>query len=389
MANTLTGLIPDLYEALDVVSREALGFISAVNTDHSVERAAVGQSVKSPFTNPSTATDITPGVTAPNTGDQTIGNIAMTISKSRMVPIRWNGEEQKSINSSVTYRRLFNDQIQQAFRTLSNEVEADIYAAARVKASRAIGVAGTTPFGTNGDLSDIAFARQVLTDNGAPLNDLHYVANTTAAANLRAKQGVLFRYNEAGTDNLLRRGTLDNLQGFMMHETGVIGAQVTKGTGTGYTSNGTGLPIGTTSIPLITGSGTVLAGDVVSFAGDTNKYVVATGVAAPGTIVIAAPGLRQAIPAAATAMTIGNSYLPNLGFSRNAISLATRTPIMPVDINGKAMDMADDSIIVTDPVSGLAFEVAMYKQYKQIHYEIGLAWGIGVFKPEHIVLGLG
>ena len=39
MSNTLTGLIPDLYAALDVVSREMFGFIPAVTTDAQVNRS--------------------------------------------------------------------------------------------------------------------------------------------------------------------------------------------------------------------------------------------------------------------------------------------------------------------------------------------------------------
>ena len=71
MANTLTGLIPSMYNALDVVSRELTGMIPAVTLDATYTRAAVGQQVTSPVTPAATATDITPGVTPPNDGDQT------------------------------------------------------------------------------------------------------------------------------------------------------------------------------------------------------------------------------------------------------------------------------------------------------------------------------
>ena len=83
MANTLTNLIPTLYEALDVVSREMIGFIPAVTRNSSAERAALNESILVPLTTPQGAADNTPGVTAPNTGDQTINNIAMTIAKSK------------------------------------------------------------------------------------------------------------------------------------------------------------------------------------------------------------------------------------------------------------------------------------------------------------------
>jgi len=48
MANTLTNLIPDFYNALDVVSREVTGFIPAVTADMTMERAALNQTVRSP-----------------------------------------------------------------------------------------------------------------------------------------------------------------------------------------------------------------------------------------------------------------------------------------------------------------------------------------------------
>jgi hypothetical protein len=303
------------------------------------------------------------------------------------VPIRWNGEEQRGINTGPGAMKIMADQFAQAFRTLVNEVETDVASLYKV-ASRAVGTAGTTPFGTNGDLSDFSNARQVLEDNGAPTSALRYIAGGAAINNLRGKQAVLFRVNEAGTSDLLRNGNVGEVSGMLVGNSAQV-KTVTKGTGASYTTSAAGFAVGTTSIPIITGTGTVLAGDVITFAGDTNKYVVTTGVSAPGTIVIGAPGLRVAIPASATALTIGNNFVPNMAFAKTAIVLATRIPATPVDVNGRPMDMADDRTIVVDPFSGLAFEVALYTQYRQIKYEVALAWGFAGVKPEHITIGLG
>lgn len=377
MANTLTNLTPDLYQAMDVVSRELVGFIPSVTLDSGIERAAVGQTVRSFVTPSSTASDVTPGVTVPDDGDQVIGNQNMTISKSRAVRVRWNGEEQRGMNSGPGYNPILRDQFAQAMRTLTNEMESDL-AALYATTSRAYGTAGTTPFAS--DLSDTAQIRKILSDNGAPLSDLQMVIDTTAGAKMRTLTQ-LTKANEAADSSLLRQGVLLDVHGMAIRESAQNDAH-TKGTGSGYLVNDAALAVGDTVIAADTGTGTILAGDVVTFAGDTNKYVV-TSALSGGSFTIAAPGLKVAV-ADNAAITVGDSYTANMAFSRSAIVLATRAPAIPSE-----GDIADDAMMITDPRSGLSFEVRLYKQYRQISYEISAAWGVKNFKPEHSAILLG
>lgn len=379
MPNTLTALIPDLYAAIDIVSREQVGFIPAVTLDASNGRGALGQALRVPITPASAAADITPGSLPPDTGDQAIDNTPFTIQKSRAVPFRWTGEEQRGVNSGAGYGSIRVNQIVQAMRTLTNEIEVDC-GALLARTSRAYGTAGTTPFAI--DLSDPAQVLKILKDNGAPSTDLHMAIDTTSGAKLRSL-GQLTKANEAGTTQLREQGVLLDIHGFKIRESAGVATHV-KGTGAAYTSNAAGYAVGATAITLITGSGTVLAGDVVTFAGDVNKYVVATGLAAPGVLTLAAPGLRQALPASAVAMTVGNTFVGNIAFSRNAIVVATRMPALPEE-----GDMAADRFTLQDERSGLTFEVAMYLQYRRVRYEVALAWGVANIKPEHSAILLG
>jgi hypothetical protein len=387
-SNTLTGLIPTIYQAIDTVSREAVGFIPAVAKNSSGEQAALNETITIPVTRQGGLIDIVPGATAQANGGQQVDPTSMTISKSKAYEVLWNGEEQKGMNNAGTYNGVLLNQFAQGFRTLANAVETDLAATAMV-ASRAYGTAGTTPFGVAADLSDFAQPRKILIDNGAPQTNLRMVMNTAAAANLRGKQSGLFKVNEAGSDLLLRTGSIAlPVDGFQLHESGQIQSHV-KGTGSGYTTDTAGYAVGTKQINLITGTGTVTAGDVVTFAGDPNKYVVAAGVVAPGAITLAEPGLMQAVPAAATAVTVGASYTANVAFDRDAIQLITRAPAMPVGPDGKAIDAAEDVMEVVDPVSGIVFQIAMYRLYRAIKFEIGLAWGTKALAPRHMAMLLG
>lgn len=379
MANGLTDLIPHAYKALNVVSRELVGLIPAVTRDATVDRVAVGQKLKSHVVPAQPAQNIVPGVAAPNTGSQNIGNRELEITKSRAVPFQWQGEEQQGLNNGgAGVLTIQQDQIAQAMRTLTNEVEADL-AALHATFSRAYGTPGVTPFGTAGDYTDASKTLQILKDNGTPQSDLHMVINTNVGANFLGKQAG--KVNEAGSNSMLRQGVLLDVHGMPIRESGQI-ANHTKGTAAGATSNATGYPVGSTVITLASaGTGTVVPGDVVTWAGDANQYVVALGdgdVSNGGTITLAEPGLRKALPAAATALTVLASSGRNMVFRRSALVLAARLPALP-----KGGDSAADRTTITDPMSGLSFELAMYQQYRQVYYEVALAWGCGNVKPEH------
>lgn len=376
MANTLTNLTPDLYEALDTVSRELVGMIPAVTLDANAERAAKGQTIRSAVAPSSSAADITPAQKAPDTGDQVITNKTLSISKSRGVAIRYNGEEQRGLNTGPGYNSILQNQFAQAMRTLTNEVESDL-TALYSSASNAYGTPGTTPFGTAGDFSDASFALKLLKDNGSPLTGNQLIVSSAAGASMLGLQS---RTDVQGNDSMLRQGVMLSTAGMDIRESAQINAH-TKGTGANYVTDGISAE-GATVIGLQTGTGTILAGDTITFAGDSNKYVVETALAA-GNVTIAAPGLKGAI-ADSTAVVVGDGYTANMAFNRDAIVLVTRAPARPVE-----GDLAEDVMLMTDPRSGITFEVSMYKEYRQVHFEVALAWGVAAIKPEHIGILLG
>lgn len=383
MANVLTDLAADIYKAADVVGRELVGFIpaSTINANGS-ERVAKGDTVRASFTRAATAVNVSESMTIPEGTDQTVDNKTLTINNSRAVQIPYTGEDIRHLNNGIGYETVYGDQIAQAMRTLCNEIEADLWEEAYTSASRAVGTAGTTPFGSNFD--EIADVRQILADNGMPMNDgqVSLVLNTAAGANLR-KNSTLQQVNTSGGGDLLRQGVLLDLMGMAVRESAQVSLH-TKGTATGLDANG-GEPVGETSIVLDGGDGgSLLAGDIVTFAGDSNNYVVNTGfTAATGTAVIGATGLRETL-ADAVEMTIGNNYTPNIAFHRRALELAVRAPAVP-----EGGDSADDALTVQDPVSGLVFEVRVYKGYRKTMIEVASAWGVKAWKSDFIATLMG
>jgi hypothetical protein len=384
--NTITGLVPEIYEALDVVSRELTGLIPAVTMNASAERAAVNQNIRVDVEPAGNVGDITPAMAIPDPTGQTSGYTDVVITKSRAAEFGFNGDAQKGLDTGPGYMSVRAGKIAQAIRAVVNEVEADL-AGLHTTFSRAAGAAGTTPFGTANDYTGATLARKILKDNGAPLGDNQLVIDTAAGSNILGKQSAV---NAAGTDSLLRQGVLLDISGMAIRESGQI-LTSTAGAMASATTDNAGYSVGDTVITLATaGTGVVAAGDVITFAGDSEQYVVAAvnfagaNPASGDTITLAEPGLRTAIATSATAITVVASAARNMCFDRSALVLAARSPARPEE-----GDQASDVMIIQDPRSGLPLEFSIYPGYRKVRYEVALAWGVKNIKPQHTALLLG
>ena len=379
MANTLTDLAADIYKSADIVGRELVGAIPSVTINAGSEGAAFGDTVRSAFTRkPTLNTSYSPSMTIPEGDDQTVDNKTMTIDKVANVKIPWTGEEIRHLRNGAGFETVYGDQIAQAMRSITNAIEAELLGTIYKGSSRAHGTAGTTPFGSG--FNEMAEIRKILIDNGMPAdNQATLVINSAAGVKLR-NLAQLQKANEAGGTDLLRRGTLLDLQGIMIKESAGVSAH-TKGTGTSYQLS-VARAVGATSIAVDTGSGTLLAGDIVTFAGTSDKYV-ANSALAGGSFTIGNPGLLY-VEADNDAVTIGNNYTANVAFHRAAVELVVRPPEQPF-----GGDAAVDRMTVQDPMSGLVYEIAMYKGYGKAMIDITTFYGAKVWKPDFVATLLG
>lgn len=376
MANTLTALVPTLFSAAQEVSNEPFGVISAINAQFDDKGVAKGDTVKVPIAPTRAATDFTPAATASAGTDATATNVDVHITASKKVDWNLTGEQIRSLENGADANEWARQLVMQGMRTLRNLAEVDAVTAIKQGASRAVGTAGTTPFASTLDL--MVDVRKILADNGAPLADLQLCMDTSAGANLR-KLGIIQQAYQAGSDAERRTGNLLRQFGFNLRESAGITAH-TKGTGASYVTSGS-TAAGVRDIALVTGNGTVLAGDVVTFAADSaNKYVVNTGVAAAGTITLGRPGARVTI-ATANAMTVGNTYTPNLAFERNAVVGIMRPPLMPANPTMQMQAISDQM--------GMTYLLVQIAQYGMLTWELHLAWGFKVTQGEHVALVMG
>ena len=357
--------------------------IPASDIDATASAAALGQETKSPVTSAVTVENLTPSDSNPTPSFQTIGSKGIVLTKSRRAKISWTGDEQLGLQSLTT--PVMKNQYTQCMRGIINEMEQDLAleaAGGALLLGNVVGTAGTAPFLT--DTKALTLARKMLSDNGALADTssamLECVLNTEAGMNLR-NLDKLQKANESGDNTLLRQGVLGNLFGFKVRESNGF-LPHTKGSGTGYLVNGN-FKAGAREITIDTGSGTIERGDIVKFGSDNTQYIVAEKVETGGTILKIAGELKADV-ADNAAVAIGSGYVASAAFRHGSVVLATRVPALPT-----YGDNALDRTIITDPLSGISFEVAVWGGSYQNTITVAAVWGVKNIKGEHSVAIIG
>jgi hypothetical protein len=407
-ANVLTGLMPTFFRALNMVNNEKTDAIDAVTLNSDLAQAVVGQTITYPIAAPKSLYDITPQANPLDINGDTAGTGTMQISYSKAASFKWTGEEQRQLQLGGI-SQYYADQSAQCIRAIRNYVESLIVTTAAVNACRAVGTPGTTPFAFNGTtisgMENFADSLKEMEDNGSPDADIHMILGTKAAAGAR-KIPNLFKANEAGTDRMLRTGAIGQIEGFNVGVSPQIKTKHVIGASTGNVLNGAAAagPFTTPQVIAIhNGTGAINVGDLVIFASDTTRtYVVlsATGGATPTSITIAAPGLSiagadgDAVTVVGTGVSADN-FISNLFFSRDAIHLVARQPMLPVNLGGTATGVTGavgtliDCKLLPDPRSKLVYQIAAWAEHRQITIEFGLAFGVGVPNPQNLFLLVG
>jgi hypothetical protein len=376
MSNTFTNILPVLTKAAQVVSRESIGLLRAVNLDTSPQAIQVGATINLPKAPAAAATDYSPSIT-PSVADTTATGVQLTMSLAKKSDFHVTAEQAAAMNrGDATAMKWFQLQSEQAMRVVANTIEAYLFGLAYKASSRAIGTAGTTPFAST--LAIAAQVAQILDENGAPGQGRSLILNPAAAANMRA----LFA-NVASTQDRssFGAGILPEVSGLVPQMSNQI-TKHTKGSGTGFLVNKTaGWAVGDTTLAVDTGTGTILVGDVLLVGTGGLMYVVKTAHAG-GSLAINDPGIFAAAANNAV-LTVQASHVPNLALTKDAIYACVRAPLQDPD------NRVAESTTVVDAISGIPFGI-----YKQVgdgltHYSVRACYAAAVMESRHIATLLG
>ena len=394
MPGTFLDIAPKILSTALITLRENAVMPKLVNADYSNDAAKLGNTIQVPVPTQMVAQDVVPGPYSQNTPDLQLDTVPIPLNYWQEAPFALTDKEMLEVMDGVPQM-----QIVEAARALGNAIDRSLLGLYK-GVSNYVGTAGTTPFATDPRLA--VTARGILNNKLASLSDRRIVLNSDAESNalmLPAFQ----QYLQSGTTETIRDGSIGRKFGYdwfldqncPTHTAGTLaGVPVTSAAPVSVTTADANNPalrnprtVNSVAITGATNGTTIKSGDVFSVAGDPNTYVVSSdATVAGGNAVIVFSPAPAIVWATSSAVTLRASRAINLAFHRDAIALAIRpleSSQMEAEIGGTK------SMTMVDPVTGIPLRLQVRSEFNRVRYALDCLWGVGLVRPQHVVVLAG
>lgn len=375
MANTITNILPKILARGLLALREQAVMPRLVNLDYSNESAQKGDTIDVPIPSSLTVSDTVPSNVLEAPADSAPTKVQISLNNWKKVNFHLTDKQLVDIDKNEHFIPM---QMSEAVRALSNQINLTVLQEFK-GVYGFVGTAGTTPFGSN--VTDATNARKVLNQQLCPRDNRRMVLDFDAEANALAL-AEFQRVNESGDIGVKREGEIGRKFGFDIFTDDQIVTHTAGGSGTPLVNGA--LAVGDTSVAIDGMSGTsgFVVGDVVTFAGHAQTYAITVApTASSGAQTVTVSPAIKAIVADNASVTKKASHAVNLAFHRDAFALAMR----PLTSETAGDAYGNNIVSMTDPVTGLSMRLEVYRQYKQVVYELDALWGVKLIRPEYAV----
>jgi hypothetical protein len=378
ITNTLTAIMPKILARALMVLRERAIMPRIVNGDYSIEAAQKGSTIDVPVPTAKTASNVTTGETPPVPSNTATSTVQITLENWQKVNFALSDKDLQYIDANAAFLPM---ELGEAARALANAINATIFA----EYKGVYGYCGDSslhPFATT--VTDATDSRKVLNQQLAPLDSRRGVVNYTAEANMLALAA--FSDAEKVMSNITKiEGEIGRKFGIDWVADDAVPTHTAGTITTGLIAKAAqAIAVGAKTCNVTTAAATgavaLLVGDIIEFAGDSQTYTVTAACtqasAASDAVLTFEPG-KVVVGAGSEAITVKDSHVVNLIFHRDAFAFAMR-PLVQTTLD---LQLGNQILALTDPVTGLALRLEVSRQYKQTMWELDALWGAKLVRP--------
>lgn len=387
--NTLTSYIQPLLAQGLRVMREKSVLPRVVNHDYDPVPGAKGSTVTITIPSAITATDVTPGHVAPDTGALAPTSVSLVVDQWKEAAFTLTDKDLMQVSHGI-----IPSAAEEAIKAITAVMELDLWAKF-LQVPYENGTAGTTPFAVSSTtgLNDMAVyinARKALNIRKVPIDPRIALIDPDAAGNLlNGRQFIDASWRgDPG-------GIIDGAIGFKLGANWAESNYVPTNASTALTAgaltvngvNAAGSAI--VSLAKATNAAPLVAGNTITIAtgpaAGIYRVLTTVNLIVGNTSVSITPGLRGAT-AGGEAVTLVATSVQNVLFHRDALAFVTR-PLAESTPPGGENLAAFDTIV--DPITGLTLRLELTREFKQWRWSYDALWGSALIRPDFAQLMLG